>query len=375
MFIEIIYHHTTPTLSGDVTPAIYFRHPVDFLLDEQPQFRWCDDLHLGAVAEDDLDQLAEIGGREFEQEATVRVEGGLLLRVPDLFGQPGCDFWGKAQGYRMTCVALHDAEMAAGIFLDGREIGGEGESPVGWFDPADAGQGKIAEGLPGRAPGHQKPAAHIVHEMQGLDGSLRGSVGMGRVVGDVQRLLGKEGHDGMPEGRCIDFRVFDVFYRDFLGYPVQASAAVSAGYAGHPVDQPAELVLQGRVRDGRGQPDGEGQGKDIGLTDPVAGQFVGVVGISESAPGVVIEKRRIQVYPHEIDIAIGGSPGNLEFFPQVPGIGKFSGLDPAMEPEKTLVSQLIRHIPPPMVDRDGLCFRNNPVKKSCDVRVLCLSEN
>jgi hypothetical protein len=170
---------------------------------------------------------------------------------------------------------------------------------------------------------------------------------MGRVVGNVQRLLGKEGLDGEAEGRCIDFRVFDVFHRDFLGHPVQAGVAVSAGYAGHPVDQPAEFVLQGRIRNGRGQPDGECQGQDIGLTDPVAGQFVGVVGISVSAPGVDILERRIQVHPHEIDVAVGGSYGNLELLPQVPGVGKFPGLDPAMEPEKTVVPQLIRHIPPP----------------------------
>lgn len=346
--------------------AIYFCHFVDFLLNQILERIRLDNPNLRAMAEDSFHQFAEIGGGEGEEEAAVRVEGGLLLRVPDLFGQPGCDFGRKAESYRMGLISLHDAEMAAGILLYGGEVGREGEWFGGRFDPADAGQGKIANGLPGIAPGQQKPAAHIMHEVQGLDGPVRGAVGMGRVVGDVQRMLGKEGLDGVAEGRRIDSRVFDVFHRDFLGYPVQATVAFIAGYAGHPVDQSAEVVLQGWVRDGRSQPHGERQGQDIGLTDPVAGQLVGVVGIVVSAPGVVIEKRCTQVHPHEIDIAIGGSFGNSEFFVQMPGIGKFPGLDPAVEPEKSLVSQFVRHIPSPVVDSECLGPRINSMEKSCD---------
>ena len=90
---------------------------------------------------------------------------------------------------------------------------------------------------------------------------------------------------------AVSTLAYSIFFTEIFSVdPVQAGAAFFAGDAGHPVDQPAEVVLQGRVGDGRGQADGERQGEDIGLADPVAGQFVGVVGIPVAAPGVVIKR-------------------------------------------------------------------------------------
>ena len=149
---------------------INFRHSLDFLSDKVSQFLWFDNLDLGPMAEDDLDQFAEIGGREGEQQAAVRVFSCFLLGTPDLFGQPGRDLRGKVRGHRKRLVALHDAEMSAGVFLDGREIGGQSDRFEGWCNRSDACKSEVPNLLPVRAPGQQMPAAHIVHEMKRLDG-------------------------------------------------------------------------------------------------------------------------------------------------------------------------------------------------------------
>ena len=295
------------------------------------------------MAEHDPHQFPEIGGGEGEPQAAVRLDCGLLLRMPDLLGDPGGDLGGETQGHRGGNISLHDAEMAAGQVLDGRQVGGEGDGLGRRGNFLDAGQGEVPDLTPVRAPGQQMPAAHIVHQVQRPDSPACSSVGMRGVVGDAQGPLVEEGLGRLPEGCGVDSGVFDILDRDLLGHPVQAGFSLLPARSGHPVDQAAEIVFEGRVGDGRGQADGKGQGQDVGLADPVAGDFEGVVGIAIALLVIVVDQRGQEAITHEFDIALGGTQGNSEFFGQVPGVGMSSGLDPAMKPDKPFILQALGH--------------------------------
>lgn len=195
------------------------------------------------MAEDGADQLAEVGDRELQEEGAVRGKACLLLLVPALFGDQGSDPRGKAQGYPVAGAALHDAEVFAGIFFDIRQIGGQGRRVFGRGKAVDAGQGEVAQGEAGGAPGDEMPAAHIVHEVQGADGAGRGDVVVRRVVGDLQGLVAEERFDGPTEDMRIDKGEFDIFYRHLAVDLLQAGAVVFAGNAGDPVDKVAEIIL------------------------------------------------------------------------------------------------------------------------------------
>lgn len=301
------------------------------------------------MAEDGFDQLAEVGGGECQAEGAVRGGAGGLVRVPGLFPDPGRDLRRKLEDDPVGGVALHDAEISAGIFLDVRQVGGEGEFFVGRSESLDTGQGEVAQAAAARAPGDQVPAAHIVHEMEGLDGPGRGGFAVRGIVGDPQGALFEQRLHGLPEDGGVDHGVLDVLDRDHPVDLLQAVGFALAGHIGHPVDQPAEVVLQGRVGDGRGQADGERQGQDVGLADPVAGDLVGGVGVAEAvAPAIEFERRREPV-AHELDDPVGCPFGDFELLDKMTAVGESTGLDPAVEPEKTLDVLLIRHFRPPFL--------------------------
>ena len=337
---------TTPTLSGRGNP-INFCHFVDFFLHEYSQFRRFDNPDFGAVAEDGFDQLAEIGGGEFQAEGAVCGGVGGLFRVPALFLDPWRDLRRKLQYDPTGGVALHDAEMFAGIFLEVRQVGGDGEFFVGRGEFADASQGEVAQVAAACAPGDEVPAAHIVHEMQGLDGSGRGGFAVRGVVGDPQTVLLEQRFHGLPEDGGVDHGVFDILDRDHPVDLLQAVLLVSSGRPGYPVDQPAEIVLQRRIGDSRGQADGERQGQDVSFADPVAGNFEGGVGVAEPIAPTIEFERGVEAIAHELDTPVGGAFGDFEFLDKMTAVGEFAGLDPVVEPEKTLDMLLLRHFRPP----------------------------
>jgi hypothetical protein len=269
--------------------------------------------------------------------------------MPDLFGDPGGDFGSETQDHHGGFASLHDAEMAAGQLLDGRQVGGEGDGLGCRGNLPDAGHGEVPDLPPVGAPGQQMPAAHIVHQMQGPDGPAGSIVGMGGVVGDGEHPVIEEGLGRPAEGCGVDLRVFDILDRDLLGHPVQAGFTLFAGSSGHPVDQPAEIVFQGRVGDGRGQADGEGQGQDIGLADPVAGDLEGIVGVAVALFAEVIDQRGQEAVAHEFDIALGGARGDSKLPGQVRGVGIAVGPDPAMKPEEPLILQPFGHSLPSVI--------------------------
>ena len=295
------------------------------------------------MTKNDPHQFAEIGGGEGEPQAAVWGGMTLLLRMPDLFGDPGGDFGRETQGHHGGLIALHDAEMAAGQLLDGRQVGGEGNGLGRGGNFFNAGQGKVPDLPPVRAPGQQMPAAHIVHQVQGPDGPGRGSVGMGGVVGDGECPFLEEGLGRQAKGLGVHPGVFDILDRDLVGDPVQAGFPLCAGSPGHPVNQATEVVFQGRVGDGGGQADGEGQGQDIGLADPVAGDLEAVIDVMVAFPVVVVDQRGQEALPHEVDIALGGARGDFKLFDQMPGIRVSPCLDPAMKPEEPFILQSFGH--------------------------------
>ena len=299
------------------------------------------------MTEDGFDQFAEIGGREFQAESAVRGNVGGLVRVPALFLDPWRDLRRKLQYDSVGGVALHDAEIFAGIFLEVRQVGGDGDFFVGRGKCPDARQGEIAQVSAACAPGDEVPAAHIVHEMQGLDGSGRGAFAVRGMIGDPQTVLLEQRFHGLPEDGGVDHGVFDILDRDHPVDLLQAVLLVVAGHPGHPVDQPAEIVLQRRIGDGRGQADGERQGQDVGLADPVAGDFEGGDGVAEPIAPAIEFERGVEAIAHELDTPVGGSFGDFEFLDEMTAVWKFAGLDPVVKPEKTLEVLLIRHFRPP----------------------------
>ncbi len=91
--------------------------------------------------------------------------------MPDLFVYPGGNFGGKAQADFGYGVALHDAEVLPGVILQFREIVGQGQVFDGRSGLSDPGEGEVSQFHSGAAPGYEMPAAHIVHEVKGMDGS------------------------------------------------------------------------------------------------------------------------------------------------------------------------------------------------------------
>lgn len=308
------------------------------------------------MAEDGFYQFAEVGGGEFQAEGAVREGAGFLLGVPALFLDPRRDLLGKAQDYPAGRAALHDAEISPGIFLDVLQIGRNLNFSIGRGDPANARQGEVAQVLAGRAPGDEVPAAHIMHEMEGLDGAGRGCVAVRGVVGDLQGAVLEQRFHGLPEGCRIDHGVFDILDRDFSIDLLQAGPVVGAGHAGHPVDQAAEIVLQRRIGDGRGQADGKRQGQDVGLADPVAGDFEGGVGVAKAVAGTIEFERGRELLAHEFDIAVSGSSGDFEFFAEMARVRKAAGLDPVMKPVDSYPLLSFRHVQPRRVADDGYVY-------------------
>lgn len=296
------------------------------------------------MAEDNPYQFVEVGGGELHVQGTVRGDGCLLRGMPDLFGNPRGDSGGKAEFHAAGIAALHDAEMLAGVFFEGGKVGGDGNCSVRRSDLADAGKGKITQALACIAPGEEVPAAHIVQKMERLDGPRCGGTPVRGMVGDVQGLVCKQGLNGLPEGAGVDPGIFDVFHRDLRFHLLQAGLLVFAGDAGHPVDHPAQVIFQGRVGDGRGETDGKRQGEDVGFADPMAGDFIGGIGIAKAAARAVIGEWGVDPLAHEFDVAIGRSLGDFEFLRQVTGIRKFSGLDPAMKPTHPFVLLPVGHL-------------------------------
>jgi len=299
------------------------------------------------MAEDGADQFAEVGDRELQEEGAVRGKACLLFLMPALFRDQGGDLCRKAQDYPVAGTALHDAEVFAGIVLDIRQIGGQWRRVFGWGKAADAGQCEVAQIKAGGAPGDEMPAAHIVHEVQRADGAGRGNAVVRRVVGDLQGLISKECFDGRSEDAGIDKGVFDIFHRHLAVDLLQAGAAVFAGNAGDPVDKVAEIVLEGRIGDGRGQADGKRQGEDIGLADPVAGKLVGPVRVRVAAAAAIVLQRRLQFITEKFEGTVCRASGDLEFFNEVGGVGKFSRFDPAMQPAGAHKVLFFRHRLPP----------------------------
>ena len=59
----------------------------------------------------------------------------------------------------------------------------------------------------------------------------------------------------------------------------------------------------------------------------MAGDFERIVGVVVAPSVKIVLKRRIETVPHEVNIALGGPPGYLELFDQVPGVRVSPGLD------------------------------------------------
>ncbi len=102
-----------------------------------------------------------------------------LLRMPDMFALPRGNSRGKAQADFCCGAALHDTEVLPGVFLQVGQIVGKGQIFSGGVGCSDARKGKIPEFLFHPAPGNEMPAAHIVHKMQGMDGSGGGGISVG----------------------------------------------------------------------------------------------------------------------------------------------------------------------------------------------------
>lgn len=297
------------------------------------------------MAEDAFGQLAEIGGRETEQQRAVGCRAGLLCRMPDLFRYPRRDLRRKAENDLAGLVALHDAERAAGVFLDGRQIVRQGESFVGGGCRFDARQGEIAQRLAGGAPGDQVPVAHVVHEVERLDGAARFFAGMGRVVGDAQGRISKQGADRFTEAPFVDPGVLDILDRDLVVHRFQA-VLPGAGMTHGPGDDGAEVVFEGLIGNGGGKAHRQGQGQDVGLTEPAARQLVGVVGVVVAVFAADKFEWGVEPLAHEVDVALGGALGDAEFGDKVGGVGVTGGGDLVVEPEKPLIGKLVGHLFP-----------------------------
>lgn len=325
--------------------GIEFRHTGDFLGDDLPQPGRGKHPHSGAVAEDAFGQLAEIGGRETEQQRAVGYRAGLLLRVPDLFGYPRRDLRRKAENDLAGLVALHDAERAAGVFLDGWEIVRQGESFVGGRYRFDARQGEIAQSPAGGAPGDQVPVAHVVHEVERLDGAARFLAGVRGVVGDAQGRIGKQGADRLTETPFVHPGILDIFDRNLVVHRFQAVFS-GAGMTHGPGDDGAEVVFEGLIGNGGGKTHRQGQGQNVGLAEPAARQLEGVVAVVVAVFAADKFEGGVEPLAHEVDVALGGALGDAEFGDKVGGVGVTGGGDLVVEPEKPLIGQLVGHLFP-----------------------------
>ena len=112
------------------------------------------------------------------------------------------------------------------------------------------------------APGNEVPAAHIVHEMERMNGSVGGSVGVGRMIDNVQ---------GIPANRAsTDCRKisrstweYSIFFTEILalsrsrhGWIYLRSSSVSGQSNGRAGPSRPD-------RDGRSQSDRQAQSQDI----------------------------------------------------------------------------------------------------------------
>lgn len=242
------------------------------------------------MAEDGSHQFAEIGDGEFQLKGAVWICAGLLFRMPALFHYPGRDLRGEAQHCPAGRAAVHDPEVSAGIFLDIRQVGRDNELFIARDYLANACQGEITQSLAGCTPGDNMPAAHVMHEMQGLNSSAGNAAVMRGVVGNLQGLFPEQCLHGLPKSGSVDHGVLYILDRDLPVYLMQAVLLILAGYAGDPVDHPAEIIFKGNIGDGGGQTNGKRQGQYVGFTDPVVGDFEGGVGVAIAiSPTIEIE--------------------------------------------------------------------------------------